>query len=521
MKAILLGAMLSMFFCVSDLQAQYSVLEIINATGGTCNGRVSISVDPAGTPHTFVWNDGSISQNLDQICPGIYSVTITTVQGCEWYLEAEVDGIGGCYLPSMTIDADIVSSCGPQSLGSISLRIPNPSKYSYSWSNGGSVTHILTNVGVGDYCVEISKPNGSCSTNRCYSVTANGCGGGGHAGTGALMVNEVSNGVSGTDEEFVELVVVGGDDCGVVDISGYIINDNDGTFTAGGATGSGISPGHIRFAVGEIWSAVPRGAIILIYNDQAKSRSITLGDDPYDSNQDKVYVIPANHAVLQTYNISRGSQLGGQGSYINGGNWSTIALYDIADAMQVRTPQNAYTHGFSYGLPVTMNGGPDDLLLWPMNAIEKAFCFSDGDYRTAGNWMVVDISHGHESPGFPNNTQNQNFINSLCIGGQADDFANSETNPAYEEATVRFSPNPFNNHLNIEVNWNLNEEVQLRVYDLLGRLIINKPLKVLKGYNQFRLEFPFDLPSGLYHMAICREENILFQEKIICTKTGE
>ncbi len=68
-----------------------------------------------------------------------------------------------------------------------------------------------------------------------------------------LIVNEVSQGTGGT-AEWVELVVIG--NCGdVVNLQNWIIDDNNGIFTACGPGssdngtfgGHGVASGHIRF----------------------------------------------------------------------------------------------------------------------------------------------------------------------------------------------------------------------------------------------------------------------------------
>ena len=83
-----------------------------------------------------------------------------------------------------------------------------------------------------------------------------------------LIINEVSNGPSGL-QEYVELVVVDASatyDCSgsappCVDIRGWIYDDNNGYHGA-----SGIASGCARFTNDPLWSCVPIGTIILLYN---------------------------------------------------------------------------------------------------------------------------------------------------------------------------------------------------------------------------------------------------------------
>ena len=92
-------------------------------------------------------------------------------------------------------------------------------------------------------------------------------------GNAQIYVNEFSNGPSGTNQEFVELVVSNGIPGSTVDIRGWIIDDNSGYWSCG--VGWGIASGHLRFAQINNWRCVPTGSIILLYNDQNKHPLIT------------------------------------------------------------------------------------------------------------------------------------------------------------------------------------------------------------------------------------------------------
>mgnify|MGYP003985086357 FL=1 len=84
-----------------------------------------------------------------------------------------------------------------------------------------------------------------------------------------LIMNEVSQGESG-GQEYVEFVVVDstavynctGSDPPCIDIRGWIIDDNSGYH---GTTG--IASGACRFSNDLLWSCVPLGTIIVVYND--------------------------------------------------------------------------------------------------------------------------------------------------------------------------------------------------------------------------------------------------------------
>ena len=84
-----------------------------------------------------------------------------------------------------------------------------------------------------------------------------------------IVMNEVSQGESG-GQEYVEFVIVDSTavyDCfgtapPCIDIRGWIIDDNSGYHGS-----SGIASGACRFSLDPLWSCVPLGTIIVIYND--------------------------------------------------------------------------------------------------------------------------------------------------------------------------------------------------------------------------------------------------------------
>ena len=90
-----------------------------------------------------------------------------------------------------------------------------------------------------------------------------------------LVINEVSQGPSGS-KEYVELVVVGTPTCTTIpclDLRGYILDDNNGTFSAS-PTSAGVAMGCMRLSNDALWSCVPIGTIIVIYNDGDQNPSI-------------------------------------------------------------------------------------------------------------------------------------------------------------------------------------------------------------------------------------------------------
>ena len=207
-----------------------------------------------------------------------------------------------------------------------------------------------------------------------------------------IIINEVSNGESGT-REYVELLVVGSQSqsTGSVDLTNWIIDDNNGEFDA--LTGSGVASGHLKFPID--YRNVPIGSIIVIYNFNDKNPSIVAADDPYDSNNDGIYIIP--HVKMMACSSLPSSTIGTQYSpclYATFGSWTRVGLRNGGDAIQIRKPDFSFYHGFSYG-DVTNNfpsfpaefGAGLSFNVFPSSGSDKNFYLDCGDWTLASNYL--------------------------------------------------------------------------------------------------------------------------------------
>lgn len=238
-----------------------------------------------------------------------------------------------------------------------------------------------------------------------------------------LIINEVSQGNAGA-REYVELVVVAPSGTCFVDIRNWIIDDNNATFSGGPVAGSGIASGYLRFTNDPQWQNVPTGSIIVIYNQSDVNLSLP-PDDPNDSNDDKVYILPGNHSLLESC-TSRPNAAPGYAGYgcnnpIAAATWATVGLANSGDAIQVRRPDSTFFHGFSYG-----NGSCNCINAGPTFKVDacgtscgvRVYSFTndnDDNFNDVANYTVGTVP-ANETPGVPNNPQNTTWRNALlCV----------------------------------------------------------------------------------------------------------
>jgi hypothetical protein len=226
-----------------------------------------------------------------------------------------------------------------------------------------------------------------------------------------LLINEFSNGAGGA-KEYYEFVVAGR--CGqLADIRGYIVDDNNGTFstTFPSSSTSGVANGHLRLSNDAQWASIPVGSLIVIYNAGDPNASLP-ADDPNDFNNDSLYVIPHNHPTL--FEITNDLPIDPSDPSLADSTytpaiydqiiWGPLGLANIGDAVQIRLPNGNYFHGVSYGDP-NITGGPNNMKIYNGNMSGMVGWFNSGDILNANNWDVGLVA-GNETPGLPNNSAN-------------------------------------------------------------------------------------------------------------------
>jgi gliding motility-associated-like protein len=241
-----------------------------------------------------------------------------------------------------------------------------------------------------------------------------------------LIINEFSQGANGA-QEYIELVVVGhkscsGDSC--ADIRGWIVDDNNGWY--GAASSQGIAPGHIRFSDVNSWSCVPYGSIILIYNNGDKNPEITLPNDPYDSNNDHVYVLPSNSPLMQG---TVGTPLSPSSTtyvyptsttYVSNPAWGAIGLANTGDAVIVvdpTAPSVAY-HSIAYG---NLTSGTNATIFKSASGGALNYYLNNDQYTSSAAYNVGNAP-ANETPGMPNSPANAAWISDMLttVVGTAD-----------------------------------------------------------------------------------------------------
>jgi gliding motility-associated-like protein len=133
-----------------------------NVSGCLPDGSIDLTVNGGNPGYTYVWSNGANNQDISLLPAGLYSVTVTDLNGCQTTSSVTLTSPAGMTqtITAFTYPSGSNISCIGLSDGSIDLTIGGGvGPYTYAWSNG-AVTEDLTNLPAGTYNVIITDQNG-------------------------------------------------------------------------------------------------------------------------------------------------------------------------------------------------------------------------------------------------------------------------------------------------------------------------------------------------------------------------
>jgi len=134
---------------------------------GEPTSSINITVSGGKTPYTYQWSNGAISEDLDNIGPGKYSVVVT-----DTYSQTQTSG--DIIIPDrIVLTADVTHIDDQHSEGSIDLIVTGgEAPYSYNWSIGSS-NEDVSGLELGFYTVTVTDINNceETTTVEIYEAT--------------------------------------------------------------------------------------------------------------------------------------------------------------------------------------------------------------------------------------------------------------------------------------------------------------------------------------------------------------
>ena len=140
----------------------------ISMTGAN-DGAVDLTATGGCLPYTFDWSSGAATEDISNLGPGTYTLTLSDITGCSETDSIEILEPQPCSTLVITLDVTDASTTGGNN-GSIDLTVTGGNEpYGYTWSNGGT-TEDISGLIAGPYCVTVTD-NFGCTANGCETVS--------------------------------------------------------------------------------------------------------------------------------------------------------------------------------------------------------------------------------------------------------------------------------------------------------------------------------------------------------------
>ncbi|MBT7491840.1 MAG: T9SS type A sorting domain-containing protein, partial [Bacteroidetes bacterium] len=147
---------------ITNLTVYQSVNTSISTINVSCfglgNGSIDLEILSGVAPITYLWSDGSTSQDINNLIAGIYTISITDGNSCTYESQIAVIEPANLSVSLTTINVN----CFGASAGSVSTSVTGGTlPYAYLWSNGDT-TSSISNLYADLYFVTI------IDANNCY-----------------------------------------------------------------------------------------------------------------------------------------------------------------------------------------------------------------------------------------------------------------------------------------------------------------------------------------------------------------
>ena len=132
----------------------------VSCNGGN-NGSIDLNVTGGTSPFSYNWTNGNITQDINGLTAGQYTVQVEDDNACIESLTITITEPAAPSISTTQINVD----CNGNNTGSIDLTIAgNSASYTTSWSNG-QITEDINNLAAGNYTYTITDANACIYTN--------------------------------------------------------------------------------------------------------------------------------------------------------------------------------------------------------------------------------------------------------------------------------------------------------------------------------------------------------------------
>jgi gliding motility-associated-like protein len=135
------------------------------ACNGGNNGSIQLTVSGGFAPYTYLWSNSATTQNLNNLAPGTYTVTVSDANNCTLSQSFTISAPAPLSVSTSGTNAD----CALGILGSVDATVSGGSTpYVYLWNNFAT-SEDINNLFAGTYVLTVTDAN-NCTATGSYTV---------------------------------------------------------------------------------------------------------------------------------------------------------------------------------------------------------------------------------------------------------------------------------------------------------------------------------------------------------------
>ncbi|OFY77184.1 MAG: hypothetical protein A2275_16500, partial [Bacteroidetes bacterium RIFOXYA12_FULL_35_11] len=129
---------------------------------GFCDGTATPNIQGGQQPYTYLWSNFTTNSTANNLCPGLYNLTVTDLNNCT--ASANTNIVGYDILSLLLVHVDTATCGQPNGAAQISV-IGGSSNYDYSWPAGvSSNSPAASGLLAGSYTVTVTDDNNCTAT---------------------------------------------------------------------------------------------------------------------------------------------------------------------------------------------------------------------------------------------------------------------------------------------------------------------------------------------------------------------
>lgn len=138
---------------------------------GDCNGGAIIAISGGQGPFGVLWNNGFAGPAIGNLCPGVYTATVTDADGCQQMQIVQIMEPN----PLILSNSNVINDASNSGTGSITVAINGGTMpYTYAWTRNGqpfSATQNLFGLFSGQYVLLVTDARGCTFSTPAFTIS--------------------------------------------------------------------------------------------------------------------------------------------------------------------------------------------------------------------------------------------------------------------------------------------------------------------------------------------------------------